>query len=273
MINKTLSKIVSSCCLTLVSFAADAEPKPSLELGIGAGALSIPDYRGSAERQLLGFPIPYVIYRGDRFKVGRSGITGELFKDKRWELDLSLNASPPANSDENSRRSGMPDLSPTIELGPKLSYNLGEPVHNVELKLELPVRAVISVDPSDFQQIGWLAQPGISLYAPGYFHGWSLGLKAGLLFADQDYHNYYYGVTEQFATPERPGFQADSGYSGAMLLASLRKRYKQYWVGTFMRYDNLNNVVFEDSPLLEEKDSLMVGVGFAWIFYQSYTPY
>lgn len=269
MIYNTLSKITVYCCLILVSFFADAEPKPLLELGIGAGGLSIPDYRGSAEQQLLGFPVPYIIYRGDRLKVGRSGITGELLKNTRWELDLSINASPPANSDDNPARSGMPDLSPAIELGPELSYNLGEPVEGVELKLNLPVRAVISVDPSDFQQIGWLAQPNINLYAPNYFHDWSLGLEAGLLFADKEYHNYFYGVTEQFATTGRPAFRADSGYSGAVLRTTLSKRFKQYWVGVFLRYDNLSNVVFNDSPLLEEKHSFMAGVAFAWIFYQS----
>jgi len=252
-----------------VGVRADPVTKPLLEVGFGAGLITIPDYRGSSERQVLGLPIPYVIYRGDRVKVDRGGISGEIFKDSRWELDLSANASPPANSDDNAVRAGMPDLSPTIELGPKLKFNLAEPHPGMKLTLNLPVRAVISIDGSDFQQIGWLAQPNLNIYARDFYHGWNLGLQAGVLFADSEYHDYYYGVSEQFVTASRPAFDADGGYSGAVLLSSLSKRFDRYWVGGFLRYDNLSGVAFEDSPLLEKEYSLMAGVGFAWIFYQS----
>lgn len=267
----SLNSFFWACCLMLIAGGLWAEPKPKpiLEVGIGAGLITIPDYRGSSERQVYGLPIPYVIYRGDRFKVGRSGITGELFKDSRWELDLSANASPPANSDDNAVRAGMPDLSPTIELGPKLKYHLGKPAPGMELTLNLPVRAVISIDGSDIEQIGWLAQPNLNLYARDFYHSWNLGLQAGVLFGDSEYHNYFYGVSNQFATASRPAFDADGGYSGTALLSSLSKRFDRYWVGGFLRYDNLSGVAFEGSPLLEKKHSFMAGVGFAWIFYQS----
>ena len=59
--------------------AAVAEEEPLWEAGLGVGALSFPDYRGSDERQLYPVPVPYFVYRGDFFKADRDGVRGELF--------------------------------------------------------------------------------------------------------------------------------------------------------------------------------------------------
>src|SRR5215510_5669868 len=94
--------------------AAHAEQKPLWEAGLGIGALSFPDYRGSDERQLFPVPVPYFVYRGDFLKSDRDGVRGELFDRDVAELNISVSATIPVRSAKNAARSGMPDLKPTI---------------------------------------------------------------------------------------------------------------------------------------------------------------
>src|SRR5690606_1948748 len=53
-----------------VESAEAGPPEPLWELGFGAGALHAPDYPGSSEKHLRGLALPYVVYRGDIFRLG-----------------------------------------------------------------------------------------------------------------------------------------------------------------------------------------------------------
>ena len=89
------------------------------------------------------------------------------------------------------------------------------------------------------------------------------------MFANKRYHNYFYGVAPQFATPERPAFEASSGYAGMQWIASLSKRFPSYWVGGFVRADTLSGAVFDESPLVKQKNSLSFGIAASWVFSRS----
>jgi len=56
------------------AFASDASDKglPLWGLGIGGPAYHQPNYPGSDVRSTTGFPFPYVMYRGDWFRIDRS---------------------------------------------------------------------------------------------------------------------------------------------------------------------------------------------------------
>ncbi|HEX7515011.1 MAG TPA: MipA/OmpV family protein, partial [archaeon] len=64
-------------CFLSPGFAICKE-RPLWELGIGLGLLQMPDYRGSDENRLYWFPYPYVVYRGDIFKVEDQSISGQI---------------------------------------------------------------------------------------------------------------------------------------------------------------------------------------------------
>jgi outer membrane scaffolding protein for murein synthesis (MipA/OmpV family) len=102
--------------------AARADRLPLWEAGAGAYAFSLPDYRGSDQSRGYLYPLPYFRYRGRLLEVGgRKGLASLLvFERRRAELDLSLNASQPAPSERSDARRGMPDLAPTLEIGPVL---------------------------------------------------------------------------------------------------------------------------------------------------------
>ncbi|HNK33316.1 MAG TPA: MipA/OmpV family protein, partial [Plasticicumulans sp.] len=54
-------------------------------------------------------------------------------------------------------------------------------------------------------------------------------------------------------------------------LVAVSKRFPQFWVGGFARYDDLRGAVFEDSPLVDSRSSWAAGAAIAWVFDQSAT--
>jgi len=103
------------------------------------------------------------------------------------------------------------------------------------------------------------------------FSGWHFGAAVGPLFADRRYNDYYYTVDPQFATAQRPAYQAPAGFDGMQVLLSTSRRFKNWWVGAFVRYQSLDGAVVRDSPLVRQRYALAGGFGVAWIFARSGT--
>jgi outer membrane scaffolding protein for murein synthesis (MipA/OmpV family) len=256
----------------LSSLGAGAAQFPLWEAGAGVAAINFPDYRGSDERQTYVLPVPYLVYRGDFLKVEDQRVRGLFFKNERAELEVSVNGSVPVKSNDNQARRGMPDLDPTLEVGPSLNFFLHRsPDRKFKLDLRLPVRAVIATDLSHVKHVGWVFQPNLSLDIKDVFDhpGWKLGLLAGPVFADRRYHEYIYGVDPAFATASRPAYRAGGGYAGSQFIAAISKRYPSLWVGGFMKWDTLNGAVFADSPLVKTKQYFTAGFAVSWVFARS----
>ena len=257
----------------LAAMPAGAGELPLWELGLGVGGLSIPDYRGSDQRRDYVLPLPYIQYRGDIFRIDREGAHGKLFASDRVKLEVSLAAGPPAKSNKNDARAGMPNLDPTVEAGPSLQLYLARnEARNRIWSLQFPLRAAAAVDLHRVQHIGWVFAPNLNFDALDVHGGWDLGVAVGPIYATEQYHDYYYQVDPEFATPTRPAYDARGGYSGSRLTLTASRRFPKFWVGAFARYDNLSGAVFEDSPLVKRKDSFMAGVGIVWILAQAGHP-
>ncbi len=263
----TPRRALSGACLALALWAptSQAEEKPLWELGLGVGAIAFPDYRGSDETHVYPVPVPYFVYRGPFLKADRDGLRGELFDRKGIELSLSVNATIPVNSEDNAARSGMPDLKPTLELGPSIELHLWRSADEaVKLDVVMPLRVPITIESSP-QSLRWIFAPrlNIDIDDVGGHTGWDFGAGVGPVFAADRFHEYYYSVPAQFATPERPEYHAEGGYSGMHGVAALSKRFPKYWFGAFVRYDWLGGAQFEDSPLMRRRNSLAGGFGIA----------
>ena len=255
-----------------VPAAAGAEELPLWEAGLGVAVIDFPDYRGADERNTWVLPVPYFVYRGELLKADREGLRGTFFKSERLDLHVSLNGSVPVDSADNAARSGMSDLDPTLEIGPRLEVALlGTRETSVQLTLQLPARTVIASDFSHTRNVGWIAQPQLNadFRDTPLGEGWNLGLAAGPLFGDKRYHNYFYGVAPEFATPTRPAYVADSGYAGAQFLVALSKRFPGFWVGGFARFDTLKGASFDSSPLVRQKESFSAGFAITWVLARS----
>ncbi|MBI5782982.1 MAG: MipA/OmpV family protein [Gammaproteobacteria bacterium] len=261
--------LMAACLLAPAARAGDL---PRWELGLGLAGLSIPDYRGSDEQRGYLLPLPYVQYRGEVFQIDREGAHGKLFASERVRIELSVNAGPPARSRDNEARRGMPDIDPTVEVGPSLEiYLLRDKARDRAWSIRLPWRAVAATDLSHVDGIGWVFAPHLN-YEARRLDGWGLGVAAGPLYASEKYHDYYYEVSPDHATATRPAYDAPGGYSGSRLTFTASRRFPDFWVGAFARYDRLSDAAFEDSPLVMKKTSFMAGVGIAWVLAEAKRP-
>jgi outer membrane scaffolding protein for murein synthesis (MipA/OmpV family) len=266
---RTHKTTVNPACngLLLVCLAASfahAGQLPLWEAGVGIGATTLPHYRGSNQSRTWVLPIPYVDYRGEVFKADDRRYRSLL--GDRIEAEFSLSGSPPAK--DNDARRGMPDLDPTLEIGPSLNIALYRSDNRMEsLEVRLPVRTVFSSDFSHVRQAGWVFQPNLSLDFKNALgsRGWKLGLQGSLIYTDRRYNRYFYAVDPIFATADRPAFDPSGGYGGLNLLAALSKRFPGFWVGGFAKWDSVGGAVFADSPLVKTRSNLSGGLAIAWI--------
>lgn len=257
--------------LTLHAAHLFAEEKPLWELGLGIGGVSFPAYRGSSVQRNLPLPAPYVIYRGDLFKADRDGMRGIFFNSDRIELNLSTSASIPVDSKDIKVRENMPDLKPTLEIGPSLDIHLWRSQDGQrQLDLRLPTRYAFTAE-TDPSSVGWQFTPRINLDldGTGAWRDWNIGLLAGPVFGTKQQHAYFYSVQERYATATRNAYDAPGGYAGWQILGAVSKRFPHYWVGGFVRYDSLHGAVFNDSPLVDSQHYAAAGVAIAWIIADS----
>jgi outer membrane scaffolding protein for murein synthesis (MipA/OmpV family) len=239
--------------------------RPLWELGIGVAALSLPDYRGSDQSRGYLLPFPYVVYRGDWLRADRDGARAYMYRDDRIKLDLSLSAGVPVESKKNQARQGMPDLPFSVEVGPNLEINFARTADDrVRFDVRLPLRVAVGVERSP-DVIGAIFSPHVALDWRSAA-GWKLGFLTGPYYGDQRYHQHYYGVAPQFATPQRPAYSAPGGYGGWQALASLSRRFGALWVGAYARGDDLHGAAYADSPLVRRHSAFSGGAGVAWVF-------
>jgi outer membrane protein len=261
--------VIAAALAAATAAVAHAEEKPLWELGLGAGTLIFNDYRGADTTHVYPVPVPYVVYRGKFLRSDHNGVRGKLFDQQRIELNLSINGTTPVRND--SARHGMPDLRPTLEIGPSLDAHLWRSAtERFKLDLRLPARAAYTIESSP-HMVGVFVAPNLSLdvaQKPGA-EGWKLGLLAGPLFANRRYDDYFYSVAPQYASPGRPAFAAAGGYAGTQFLTSFSRRYPDYWVGAYLRHDTLAGASFAASPLVRRDSYWSAGFGIAWIIRRS----
>jgi outer membrane protein len=257
--------IVSSCLFAGYALA----DQPLWEVGAGIAALNMPSYRGANQSQNYALPIPYVTYHGDFLKIEREQVRGLILKEDNSELDISVNGTFPVDSRDNQARFGMPDLYPTLEIGPSLNLSLFKSVSkDTNIDLRLPLRPVFASNFSKIMYVGWIFQPQLNLDLRNTlgFQGWNIGLLIGPIVADAKYHQYFYGVDPMYATPSRQAYQARGGYAGAQFIAAISKHFKNYWVGGFLKLDNIDGAVFANSPLVGSNSNVSAGFAISWIF-------
>jgi MipA family protein len=257
--------------------AAAADPGPPLpvwETGPGLALITYPDYRGADHYNFTALPLPYLLYRGDRLRVGREGIKAQLLASERLDVSLSAAFALPGNTDNpDSARAGMPELMPTFEIGPSFDWWLTRhsSYEDWSWRLRAPVRSVAASNFRKIDQAGWVTHPLIQVdrrlwQAPWSFH---VSANAGVLFANHKYHAYFYAVPPEYATAARPAYDPDGGYSGARVAVFGSAGRGRWRVGLGVLQDWLGGAAFVDSPLVETRDATLVWLGFTYRLWQS----
>ncbi len=265
-----------AAALSIVCSTAHAEEGlPLWEAGAGGTVLRVPDYRGSEEVRNYVFPLPWLVYRGEILRADREGLRAQLFNSPRADLNLSVNGSVPVDSDRNRAREGMEDLRPILELGPLLNLHLiGSANTQYQLDLRVPVRAAVTIR-SGLEYVGYVTAPQLNLDmrfpSATASDRWNIGMLIETPFSDRKLHNYFYGVSAADATATRPQYSARSGYGGWQILAAVSRRTDHWWLGGFIKYDNVGGAVFADSPLVTQKRQVSGGIALLYIFARSST--
>ena len=252
--------------LAAVASAESQEKSGKLEVGALFVGQVLNEYRGSKATDFQALPVPFVFYTGDILKVDRSGARLEFFNNDRFEFKLSGSGALSGGGEDSARREGMPELDTTFELGPSFNINLTGKDFSEGWQLDFPVRAVVSVDGIDLTHRGFTFNPKFEYkFKPVW--GWNPKAQVGATYGSREYHEYYYDVDAQFVTENRPAFESDAGFSGYFFRASLRKRTKSFFYGVSLRYDNLNDAEFIDSPLVETRNYFALSFAIAYIFW------
>jgi outer membrane protein len=176
------------------------------------------------------------------------------------------------DSSSNRARAGMPDLKPTLEIGPVLIVHLARDADETnKLDLRVPVRRAVTWEDGSLRDIGTLFFPNINLDRRIYMarQRWNLGVVAGAYFGDRRYHDYFYGVAPQFATSARPAYASRSGFAGWQAIVALSARIGRAWVGGFLKGDSVRGAVFDDSPLVRKRENFSAGLGVSYVFAES----
>lgn len=248
--------------------------KPLWEVGVLVAGFNSPEYPAADQQHTNSIIVPYFVYRGEVLRIG-DGSARAVVVEKDWiELDLSLNASFNANSDENEARTGMPDLDYLFEVGPQVKFRLStfdfKNHGKAKLSLNVKARAVFSTDLSNIDQRGYVFQPELS-YEHSDLFDQSAGftLKIAPIWATERLHDYFYQVDGHFVIDTRSSFDANSGYLGTIASGGL----------SFMVTDNIKLFVFaqlnfhsgaknENSPLFLDKNAYAFGLGMSWRLFE-----
>jgi MipA family protein len=239
--------------------------EPLWELGLGAGWLQLPHYRGSDQYRQWLLPVPYAVYRGQVFRANRDGARAMLFDSERLDVDVSTALSAPIRSSGNRARAGMPDLAPTLELGPNINIHLVRGVQGQaawKLDLRLPVHAVATLE-RDAQGLGFTANAVINLDVR--WQGWTIGTQASALYGTSRHHQYFYSVPQAWATASRPAYSANAGFGGMRYTLGASRRIGHTWLGAFVRADDLSGATFVGSPLVRRQHTLSAGLALSWV--------
>ena len=235
---------------------------PLWELGLGAGTLRLPHYRGSDQHHQWLLPVPYVVYRGDILRSDRQGTRAVLLDTERVDLDISIDGSAPTRSSDNRTRTGMPDLAATLQIGPKLNIVLGRG-EDWKFDLRLPLRAVVVAETRP-RTVGWTFSPILNLDLR--WRGWNLGFSGGPQAASRGYNAYFYDVAPADVTAVRPAYAAGGGRAGWGATASASRRVGPWWLAGYVRHESLAGAGFRGSPLVKQNSNLSFGLALSRAF-------
>jgi outer membrane scaffolding protein for murein synthesis (MipA/OmpV family) len=260
----------------LTGFESINESQPLWEFGVGGGAIEVANYPASSERNLIALAAPYVVYRGDVFRVGgENGLRAVVVETSDFELDLSFGGAFSADSEDNSSRSGMQKLDFLFEVGPQLIYRIKDFTFTQggdgRLKARLQARAVFSTDFNRIDDRGFVIEPTLSYQQRGVlFKEASLRAAFSLNFSTEKLQDYFYQVDPEFSKEKRVQYDAKGGYLGAELSLGfsfpIRKNIRGFLTGSAQLHQGAAN---KNSPLYEKNITYSIGIGFVWRLYES----
>jgi outer membrane scaffolding protein for murein synthesis (MipA/OmpV family) len=158
----------------------------------------------------------------------------------------------------------MPDLGTLVEFGPRVKWRLAQIDRDTRLRLEVPLRTVIEAR-GGLRGQGWTLEPRLVVEKRPAGGLWTAEAHLGAVFGNDKINRYFYEVRPEFATPDRPAYNAGSGLMMVRTgLFATRRLNEDVRLFGFVRYESYAGAANRDSPLMKRATGASAGLGFAW---------
>jgi len=247
--------------------------RPLFEIGLGAINIDIPYYPGSKKNQNRTIPFIWPVYRGKYLRIDQEGTRAKLTDSRSIELSFSLGFSFPINSNDNPIREGLKDIDYIGEIGPRIIFRLISNSDIQKLNFNISLRSAYEVNSTNLKstQIGITGGPSISYWV--YLtksKSASLFTSVSLLYGNNEYNTFFYGISGNNSFPSSSSYKANSGEISRRIFSRIAFNIGdtlQLFFGGF--YADLRHSKNIKSPLIEENNNSGIALGFLWSFYQS----
>jgi len=241
---------------------------PLWEIGAVGLTAAQSAYPGSSESVRLALAVPYVIYRGEYFRLDRHSAGFRAIHRPDFELDIGFSGSLGSRASDTVARQGMDDLGTLIEFGPRMRWNLSAPSAPGQWRFELPLRGVFDLSNSAAYR-GMVLEPELKYSYRGK-EGWNWGAGISAIAADQSMQSLLYSVTAAQATASRAAYQAQAGLMALRLSGSLSYPLSSdARLLVFGRVDSVQGAANQASPLVRQNTGTSVGAVLAYTWKQS----
>jgi outer membrane scaffolding protein for murein synthesis (MipA/OmpV family) len=238
--------------------------KPLWEAGVAGFGLTGPAYPGADDDVGRALALPWFIYRGPVWRAAGGTLGARVAKNAFAEFDIGLGGALRASSDDVKVRDGMPDLGFLLEFGPRAKLNLARPSPDSAVRLELPLRGVFEFN-SGVHYRGLAFEPKLTYDKRDLGRGWGVSASLGLIYGDQTFNQYLYGVPSQYATSSRSAYTAKAGLITPRTQLTLSHRLNEdVRMFAFSRTDFAGKGINSSSPLHLQDRGTSVGLGLIW---------
>jgi len=242
----------------------DGGQKPLWEAGVAGFGLTGPAYPGADDDVSRALVLPWLIYRGPIWRAADGTFGARVVNNPFAEFDVGLGGALRASSDDVKARDGMPDLGFLLEFGPRVKLNLMRPSNDSVVRMELPLRGVFEFN-SGVHYRGLAFEPKFTYDTQNLGRGWGFSGSFGLIYGDQQFNQYLYGVPTEYATASRSAYTAKAGLITPRAQLTLSHKFnKDVRFFAFTRTDFAGKGVNSDSPLHLKDQGTSVGLGAIW---------
>ena len=242
----------------------DGVQKPLWEAGVAGFGLTGPAYPGAEDDVGRALALPWFIYRGPVWRAAGGNLGARVAKTEFAEFDIGLGGALRASSDDVKVRDGMPDLGFLLEFGARVKLNLARPSQDSVVRLEMPLRGVFEFN-SGVHYRGLAFEPKLTYDKRDMGRGWGFSGSLGLIYGDQTFNQYLYGVSSQYATSSRSAYTAKAGLITPRTQLTLSHRLNEdVRMFAFSRTDFAGKGANSSSPLHLKDRGTSVGLGLIW---------
>lgn len=244
------------------SYGYGAPQSTGFSLGVGGAVGVKPKYEGSDEYEAFGFPIVFPKFGGDgigeRIKVrGADDVRFKLLEAYGFEFGPLAGYAFGREEDDGDLLRGLGDVDDGIVLGAYAGYHLGPVLFDVSY------HQIVSGD-DDGYQIRFGAEVE-RVFTPR-LRGTA---RVGTTFADDNYMDSYFGITNAQSLSSVAGlaaYDAESGIKDVHVELGMTWDMTERWqIKGGLRYGRLVGDA-ADSPVVESEDQFSALIGASYTF-------